>query len=139
MANVATLMSTAPIPHDGQLHELCEFQGVLIQWFMMADSFWVLMTSNCFQVLANCPIQVLCMATNVFLVFFWGYDSLQLRHLEKWYLLLSYGIPAIPALTYVILDHSGHRIMGPATVSSLFAPSWHISDGVALVLGFNRK
>lgn len=57
------------------------------------------------------------MATNVFLVFFHGYDSQQLRHLEKWYLLFAYGVPAIPALTYVILDHTGRRIIGPATVS----------------------
>lgn len=59
------------------------------------------------------------MAANVFLVFFYGYDSQQLRHLEKWYILFAYGIPAIPALTYVILDHTGHRIIGAATVSQL--------------------
>jgi hypothetical protein len=42
MANVATLMSTSAMPDDpNQLTPLCEFQGVMIQWFMMADSFWV--------------------------------------------------------------------------------------------------
>ena len=42
MANVATLISTSGIPQDGQtLTPLCEFQAVLIQWFMMADSLWV--------------------------------------------------------------------------------------------------
>ncbi|CAO2657270.1 Nn.00g033960.m01.CDS01 [Neocucurbitaria sp. VM-36] len=100
LANVATLMSTSGIPtQSDHLSGLCEFQGVLIQWFMMADSLWVF-----------------CMAMNVFLVFFYGYDSQQLRHLEKWYLLFAYGVPAVPALTYVILDHSGYRIMGPATL-----------------------
>lgn len=58
------------------------------------------------------------MATNVFLVFFYGYDSRQLHHLEKWYLMFAYGIPAIPPIAYIILDHTGHRIIGPATVSS---------------------
>ncbi|KAF1841632.1 family A G protein-coupled receptor-like protein [Cucurbitaria berberidis CBS 394.84] len=100
LANVATLMSTSAIPkHRDMLSQLCEFQGVLIQWFMMADSLWVF-----------------CMALNVFLVFFYAYDSHQLRHLEKWYLLFAYGVPAIPALIYVILDHTGHRILGPATL-----------------------
>lgn len=42
LANVATLMSTSGIPKDPtQRSSLCEFQGVLIQWFMMADSLWV--------------------------------------------------------------------------------------------------
>ncbi|KAH3950238.1 hypothetical protein HBH98_021900 [Parastagonospora nodorum] len=101
LANVATLISTSGIPTDGQsLNALCEFQGVLIQWFLMADSFWVF-----------------CMATNVFLVFWRGYDAIQLRHLEKWYLLLAYGVPAIPPLVYVILDHVWKTpIMGPATL-----------------------
>jgi hypothetical protein len=57
------------------------------------------------------------MATNVFLVFWRGYDAQQLRHLEKWYLLLAYGMPAIPPLVYVILDHTrSTRILGPATI-----------------------
>jgi hypothetical protein len=42
MANVATLISTSGIPEEPtKLSPLCEFQGVLIQWFMMADSLWV--------------------------------------------------------------------------------------------------
>jgi hypothetical protein len=57
------------------------------------------------------------MATNVFLVFWRGYDARQLRYLEKWYLLLAYGMPAIPPLVYVILDHiRTPRILGPATI-----------------------
>lgn len=59
------------------------------------------------------------MATNVLLVFWRGYDAQQLRYLEKWYLLLAYGMPAIPPMIYVILDHhTKSRIIGPATVCS---------------------
>ena len=48
LANVATLISTSGIPTDGQaLNALCEFQGVLIQWFLMADSFWVCTFNAC--------------------------------------------------------------------------------------------
>lgn len=101
MANVATLISTAGIPKDTQLlSPLCEFQGVLIQWFMMADSLWVF-----------------CMATNVFLVFWHGHNAQELHYLEKWYFLFAYGLPAVPPMVYVILDHhSKTRIIGPATV-----------------------
>jgi hypothetical protein len=101
MANIATLISASGIPNDpDQLSPLCEFQGVLIQWFMMADSLWVF-----------------CMATNVFLVFWRGYDAQQLRYLEKWYLLFAYGVPAIPPIVYVIMDHHGsRRVIGPATL-----------------------
>lgn len=65
------------------------------------------------------------MALNVMLVFFHGYDSHQLRCLEKWYLLFAYGLPSIPALTYIFLDHYGpQRILGPATVSLPLFPAF---------------
>lgn len=42
LTNVATLMSVSVIPKDGESPSgLCELQGLLIQWFMVADSFWV--------------------------------------------------------------------------------------------------
>ncbi|KAF2823456.1 hypothetical protein CC86DRAFT_396231 [Ophiobolus disseminans] len=101
MANVATLISTTAIPKDPLLlSPLCEFQGVLIQWFMMADSLWVF-----------------CMATNVFLVFWHGHNAQDLYYLEKWYFVFAYGLPAIPPITYVIMDHHGRtRIIGSATL-----------------------
>lgn len=77
------------------------------------------------------------MATNVFLVFFYGYDAQQLRYLEKWYFTFSYGIPGIPALAYIILGRIGHPIIGPATlwcwvaidvdwmrIAFFYAPAW---------------
>ncbi|RMZ72235.1 camp receptor [Pyrenophora seminiperda CCB06] len=121
LTNVATMMSTAVLP-KGTLAPsgLCQFQGLLIQWFMVADSFWVL-----------------CMATNVLLVFFYGYDAQQIRHLEKWYFAFSYGVPAVPAITYVILNNTRHRIIGSATlwcwvgiehewmrIAFFYAPAW---------------
>jgi hypothetical protein len=39
MANVATLISTSAL--SSPFSALCEFQGILVQWFMMADSLWV--------------------------------------------------------------------------------------------------
>lgn len=138
MANVATLISTSALPTDPHhVSSLCEFQGVLIQWcvvppletlyanvnrFMMADSLWVF-----------------CMALNVMLVFFHGYNSRQLRRLEKWYLLFSYGLPGTSALVYVILDHTGPKqIIGAATVRVPGHRSCKDTNVIDLVLGLVR-
>lgn len=119
MANVASLISTSALPTSpNHFSSLCEFQGILIQWyvtplverpqidscrFMMADSLWVF-----------------CMAFNVMLVFFYGFNSRQLRHLEKWYLIAAYGCPGLVAIIYLILDHYGpQKIIGPAVVGLL--------------------
>lgn len=58
------------------------------------------------------------MAINVFLVFYKHCSQQKLRSLEKYYLLVAYIVPAIPAFVYLILDHSGHPIFGSANVSS---------------------
>ena len=70
--------------------------------FMMADTLWVFS-----------------MALNVMLVFFRGYNSQQLRRLEKWYLFFSYGAPGCIAISYIIMNHTGStksRVIGPATI-----------------------
>ncbi|KAI8937711.1 hypothetical protein NX059_005412 [Plenodomus lindquistii] len=101
LVNIATLIATSALPRADALDvsSLCEFQGVLIQWFMSADAAWDF-----------------CMAMNVLLVFFFGYDSSQLHKLEKWYFIFAYGIPGIPPIAFVILDHTGHPIIGTATI-----------------------
>ncbi|KAF2641665.1 hypothetical protein P280DRAFT_282059 [Massarina eburnea CBS 473.64] len=106
--NVATLIGTDAISNTpGKFHALCEFQGIIIQWFMAADSLWVFS-----------------MALNVQLVFFRGYNSAQLRHLEKWYLLCAYGVPGIVALSYIFIDHfSDINIIGPATLWCWVSPN----------------
>ncbi|EOA81274.1 uncharacterized protein SETTUDRAFT_157224 [Exserohilum turcica Et28A] len=130
LTNVATLMSVSVIPKDGESPSgLCELQGLLIQWFMVADSFWVL-----------------CMAVNVLLVFFYGYDARQLRGLEKWYFVFSYGVPAVPVVIYVSLDHVGRPIIGSATlwcwvavehdwmrIAFFYAPAWVMIFGTCTI------
>jgi len=101
MVNIATLIATSALPQPGALRAsvLCEFQGILIQWFMSADAYWDF-----------------CMAINVLLVFFFGYDSGQLLRKEPWYFAFAYGVPGIPSITYIVLDHAGHSIIGTATI-----------------------
>ena len=57
------------------------------------------------------------MATNVYLTFFRRFDQRQLRKLEWKYLVLCYGVPFIPALTYLFIkNHKGVRFYGSAGV-----------------------
>ncbi|KAG9187702.1 hypothetical protein G6011_05573 [Alternaria panax] len=121
LTNIATLMSMAVLPKGSDPPSgLCEFQGLLIQWFLVSDSLFCLS-----------------MATNVFLVFFYGYDAQQLHHLEKWYIACSYGIPAVPVLAYFIMGRTGHQVIGSATlwcwvasdvewmrIAFFYAPAW---------------
>jgi hypothetical protein len=81
------------------------------------------------------------MATNVFLVFWRGYDAVQLRHLEKWYMLFAYGLPGLMPIIYLTLDHSRRmHIIGPATVSerSSLSANSELIDNTAMVLGGAR-
>ena len=63
------------------------------------------------------PLFTLAMALNVYLTFFRRYSADQLRSMELKYLIMCYGLPFPPALTYLFLrDSSGVRVYGPATV-----------------------
>jgi hypothetical protein len=58
------------------------------------------------------------MAVNVFLTFNTKDGPANVRKLERWYPLLCYGIPAVPALTYLLLDLNDKTdFYGNATVS----------------------
>jgi hypothetical protein len=72
--------------------------------FMMGDAFWVL-----------------AMGISVLLIFSRKTDRYDggTQKLEKWYALLCYGLPSIPAVIYLILDHVlSTPIIGSATVST---------------------
>jgi len=65
------------------------------------------------------------MATNVYLTFFKGYDSHDLRKLEKRYAILCYGIPLVVAVIYLILDFvQKDPIYGPAVIWCWVSPKW---------------
>lgn len=107
LCNTATLISTSGLG-AGESSSLCQFQGVLIQWFIPADSLWIF-----------------CMALNVYLTFFKNYAASNLRNLEKWYLVFCYGVPFVPALVYLLLDVGGrYGIYGPATIWCWISVKW---------------
>jgi hypothetical protein len=58
------------------------------------------------------------MALNVYLTFFKNYDVNDLRRLEKFYFVFSYGTPFVIAIALMIADLvSSQDILGPASVS----------------------
>lgn len=65
------------------------------------------------------------MACNVWLTFYHKYDAEQLRRLEKWYLLVCYGIPFVPAIVFVFATapSKGH-IYGNATLWCWISSKW---------------
>ncbi|KAI0117045.1 family A G protein-coupled receptor-like protein [Daldinia grandis] len=108
MTNVGTLMSRRYVMEIDTFG--CQFQGFLIQMFLPADAFWTL-----------------AMAFNVYLTFYYKFDAARLRMMEKWYLLVCYGIPFVPALTYVFVrtEESG-RMYGNATLWCWVSSKWDI-------------
>lgn len=62
------------------------------------------------------------MACNVYLTFFYKYNSEQLRQLEWKYLLVCYGLPLIPAVAYFFVDTSAR---GPVYGSAIVSPTLH--------------
>ncbi|KAJ6109860.1 hypothetical protein N7486_002095, partial [Penicillium sp. IBT 16267x] len=120
MLNIATMISQSGIQAGG-VSPLCQFQAFLIHWFLPADALWTL-----------------AMALNVYLTFFYRYDSKQLRQLEWKYAVGCYGLPFIPAFIYFFIHTPTRgRVYGPAViwcsvtmpwdflrVAVLFGPVW---------------
>ncbi|KAI9811099.1 MAG: hypothetical protein M1826_003320 [Phylliscum demangeonii] len=114
ITNVATIVSKDSLRFQTNSF-LCQAQGFLIQWFMIADPWWTLM-----------------MACNVYLAFFRRYTAEQLRAMEWKYLLLCYGGTAIPALVFLFVRSSnGVRPYGPATLWCWISKQWEILRIVA--------
>lgn len=77
---------------------------------MPADAFWTLT-----------------MAINVYLTFYFKFDAERLRKMEIPYLISCYGIPFVPALTYVFVTNGqGQRVYGNATLWCWVTPDWEI-------------
>ncbi|KAI5780202.1 hypothetical protein DFH27DRAFT_360454 [Peziza echinospora] len=116
LTNVATLISQDGIKayHENPSSGVCKMQAMLIQWFMPADALFC------------CA-----MALNVYLTVFKKYSSHRLQRLEIPYVVACYGIPFIPALTYLFISKTkkdGHEasLYGPATLWCWVSDDWQI-------------
>ncbi|KAI0169494.1 family A G protein-coupled receptor-like protein [Hypoxylon sp. FL1284] len=77
---------------------------------MPADAFWTL-----------------AMAVNVYLTFYYKFDASRIRKMEIWYLLICYGIPFIPAITYIFVrTEEAGRMYGNATLWCWVSSGWDI-------------
>lgn len=106
-SNVAAIISEYG-PMAGSSAPICKFQAFLIQMFLGVDCYWAL-----------------CMAVNVYLVFFRGYTVQKLRSLDLSYLLICYGLAFIPAFMFIFIDtRSRGPIYGPAIIWCWITVEW---------------
>ncbi|KAI0006946.1 hypothetical protein F4779DRAFT_594368 [Xylariaceae sp. FL0662B] len=106
ITNIGTLMARHFVDDINSFG--CQFQAFLIQMFMPADAYWTL-----------------AMAVNVYLTFYFKFDAIKLRKMEVWYILTCYGVPFVPAITYVFLYKEGAgRFYGDATLWCWVSSGW---------------
>jgi hypothetical protein len=132
ITNVATIYSREGI-RAGRNSRLCQAQGLIIQWAIPADALWV--RCNLSDPIGICLmrsadsllLQCLAMAFNVYLTVFRKKTTKQLRVLEPLYIALCYGIPMVPALTFLFLNEPRRKkIYGPATLWCWIDRDWQI-------------
>ncbi|KAI8952685.1 G-protein coupled receptor [Xylaria longipes] len=108
LVNVGTLIAREYV--DQQNSVGCQLQAFLIQQFLPSDALWAL-----------------AMAFNVYLTFYWKFDAEKLRRIEKWYLLICYGVPLPPALAYIFISTKARgRIYGDAILWCWVDSQWDI-------------
>lgn len=87
---------------------ICQVQGFLVQMFRGVDCYWSFF-----------------MAINVYLVFFRGYNTHQLRKLDIWYLVACYGLSFIPAFVFLFVSTKDRgRVYGSAVVWCWISERW---------------
>ena len=83
----------------------------------------------------------LAMACNVYLTFYHKFDATRLRKVEKWYFLACYGIPFVPAFTFIFANSPGKgRIYGDSLlwcwvtqeydflrIGTFYGPIWYVN------------
>ncbi|KAI6246032.1 hypothetical protein HI914_05309 [Erysiphe necator] len=109
-SNIATLISRSAVDKGHFGSTLCQTQAFLIQMFMPADVLWSF-----------------AMSLNVYFTFYWHYNATDLKELELYYIMVCYGLPFIPALTFLFVStpEKGH-VYGDATLWCWIAPGWDI-------------
>ncbi len=120
ICNVATLISRSGID-AGIGSALCQIQGFLIQVYAPSahPPLSPFITDRFLRFMPADALWILAMACNVYLTFFHKFNATQLRGLEWKYFVVCYGLPLIPAITYLCINNSSRgKIYGPATVST---------------------
>lgn len=79
----------------------------------------------CVRFLPSDALWGFAMAMNVYLTFYHKFDAERLRQMEKWYLLICYGVPFPPSLIYIFIStKSRGRIYGDAYLWCWVRSEW---------------
>ncbi|KAL8831521.1 MAG: hypothetical protein Q9191_000830 [Dirinaria sp. TL-2023a] len=106
-------------PDAGQDSVLCQFQGFMAQLFLGVDAYWAF-----------------CMTINIYLVFYRGYNTKQLRGLDHKYFVACYGFSLIPAITYLFIKTKERgKIYGGAILWCWVSSKWSFLR-IAVLYGF---
>ncbi|KAI5846855.1 hypothetical protein BZA05DRAFT_341349 [Tricharina praecox] len=108
LTNAATIYSREGI-RQGRESRMCQAQAAIIQWAIPADALFCL-----------------AMAWNVYLTVFRKKTTKQLRVLEPIYIILCYGIPLVPSLTFLFIGSKKGPIYGEATLWCWIDRDWQV-------------
>ncbi|KAI1111762.1 G-protein coupled receptor [Nemania sp. NC0429] len=104
--NIGSLFARAFIHDENSAG--CQIQGFIIQQFLPSDTLWSL-----------------AMAFNVYLTFYFKFDAERLKTMEKWYLLICYGVPFPPSLIYIFISSKSRgRMYSDAILWCCVGTSW---------------
>ena len=72
------------------------------------------------------------MALNIWLTFYYKYNTKRIRNLELYYLVACYGVPFVPALVFVFIETQAKgRLYGNAFLWCWVSSEWDILRIVA--------
>ena len=112
--NIATFISRSALSNPTS--PLCQFQGFLIQMYVILFSDNTNL-ANSLRFMSADAYWTCAMPCNVWLTFYHRFTAEDLRRIERWYFLVCYGIPFIPAFAFIwISDSAGKRIYGDAVL-----------------------
>jgi hypothetical protein len=121
--NVGTLIARSAIPNTNSF--LCQFQGFLIQMCVTHQIALNLTDSDRFLPADAC--WAFAMALNIWLTFYRKYDAERIRRLEVVYFIVCYGVPFIPAFTYIFIKTASKgRLYGNATSWCWVSTNWDL-------------
>ncbi|KFY94550.1 hypothetical protein V500_03165 [Pseudogymnoascus sp. VKM F-4518 (FW-2643)] len=109
LINAATLIASSGISR-GVGSPLCQFQAFALQWLLPADGLWSF-----------------CMACNIYLALFRGYDVALLKKMEWKYFVFCYLVPFIPALTFLFVKTEARgKVYGSANNWCWISAKWRV-------------
>ncbi|KAI1164326.1 G-protein coupled receptor [Nemania serpens] len=107
LLNVGSLIARDYVSKENSVG--CQLQAFIIQQFLPSDALWGF-----------------AMAFNIYLTFYFKFDAEKLRTMEKWYLLVCYGVPFPPSLIYIFIStKSRGRIYSDAILWCWVGSSWN--------------